>query len=118
MIHDKAAVSLNVASNIRRLRKARGLSIAKLAERCEELGAPWLQAASLSNIERNPEGGNPEARQARRVTVDETFVLAQALGTSLESLIAGESCLNCYGKPPRGFTCQSCGTPSEPSTRG
>jgi transcriptional regulator with XRE-family HTH domain len=66
-----------VASQIRTFRKRRGMTLAQLAERCEELGAPQLQFAALANIER---GATAETkRKPREVSLVELAVLARAL---------------------------------------
>lgn len=66
-----------IASQVRKYRIHRNLSVRQLAEECARLGAPQLTAASLANIER---GQDPDAkRAARRVLVEELAVLARAL---------------------------------------
>jgi transcriptional regulator with XRE-family HTH domain len=66
-----------VAARIREVRRAHGLSIAQLAAKCSQLGAPQLTPAVLDNIEtgrRNKDGG-----RRRHVTVDELLAVALAL---------------------------------------
>ena len=59
-----------VADEVRRLRKDRGLSVAKLADRTEELGYP-IGASVLTNFEAK--------RRGSRLDVSELLVLAAAL---------------------------------------
>lgn len=54
-------------------RKRQGVTAAKLAERCAELGMPGLNANVIANLETDRRG---------YVTVDELFVLAAALDVS------------------------------------
>ena len=108
-----------VAQRVRHFRKLRGLGLETLHERCVALGAPSLTVSSLTNIERPPTGvdARPEAttsrgrtsstaaagagatrkvRTRRSVSVEELFVLAQALEVPVSythlSRRAGESC--------------------------
>lgn len=81
-----------LAGRIRRYRKARGLSIRQLSERCSELGAPQLTVASLSNIERGQKVG--ALRQRREVLVTELAVLADALTVSVDDLLY-DTCAQC-----------------------
>ena len=74
-----------IAAQVRKFRRAQDMSIRELSERCSELGAPGLTAASLSNIER---GQAENARRGRRqVTVDELLVLAYALSVPPVALL-------------------------------
>jgi transcriptional regulator with XRE-family HTH domain len=65
------------AARIRAVRRARGLTVAQLAEQCTQLGAPQLTQAVIDNIEtgRRHEDGT----RRRHVTVDELLALALAL---------------------------------------
>jgi transcriptional regulator with XRE-family HTH domain len=65
------------AARIREVRRARGLTIAQLAEHCAQLGAPQLTHAAIDNIEtgRRHEDGS----RRRHITVDELLALALAL---------------------------------------
>jgi hypothetical protein len=70
------------------LRKRRFQGRTKFAERCAEIGGPPLSLASLTNIESGRPGADGERR--RDITVDELFVLAEALGVSPLSLLFPE----------------------------
>jgi transcriptional regulator with XRE-family HTH domain len=74
------------ARRLREVREARGWSQRQLAERLQEMGETF-DAVRIAKIER---GGRPDARSkhsARRVTIDEMFLLASALGVSPLSLL-------------------------------
>jgi hypothetical protein len=58
-----------VAAQIRRLRAGRGLTAARLAERCQALGAPAITTNVITNIE----------TRRRDVSVDDLLVFALAL---------------------------------------
>jgi transcriptional regulator with XRE-family HTH domain len=60
-----------IAVRLKEIRKRRGLSVAKLAERCEELGAPKLNKDVITNIE--------VIGRRQDVGVTELMVLAKAL---------------------------------------
>lgn len=66
-----------IAAQVRRYRLLKGWSVKRLAEECDQLGAPQLTVSSLGNIER---GQDPEAKRSpRRVGAAELAVLAAAL---------------------------------------
>lgn len=66
-----------IASQIRKYRLRKNLSIRQLSEECQKLGAAELTTASLANIER---GQDPNAKRAgRRVAIEELVVLARVL---------------------------------------
>lgn len=83
--------------NLRALRKARGLRQCELAE------SSGVRQGTVSAIERGYRSGPARAVEA----------MAAALGVTVDALRSAVSCGNCGGKPPRGFTCQQCGTPGE-----
>lgn len=64
-----------IAERIRRFRKAKGMTVAQLAEACTAQGASGMTVASLTNLER-PAGG---ARGRRQVAIDELLTLAYVL---------------------------------------
>ena len=72
------SVTGTVVSQIKKLRRRRGLSSAALAGRCAELGAPEI----TENVVRNIEIGR------RTVSVDQLAVLALALDVSPAHLLA------------------------------
>lgn len=75
-----------VGSRVREVRKSDGLSAEQLAKRCADAGQPQLSETAIYLIEG---GGRGKAgtRPRRRVTVEELFVLAYALGVSPMSLL-------------------------------
>jgi transcriptional regulator with XRE-family HTH domain len=94
-------LSNNVARNVRRIRKERGLTIGDLSRRLHEVGQP-IAEISLGRLE----------KLNRRIDVDEWQALGQALGVPPERLLAEPSawnCDQCKDCPPPGFACLSCG---------
>lgn len=77
---DLGATGRHAAAQIARQRNAQGLSYVALSNRLEDLGWP-LPVLALRRIEAG----------ARRVTVDDLFALAVALGVSPVELVTGES---------------------------
>ena len=75
---------LTVATNLRRLREARGLSLRALAESLRERGRS-LSADALNKIELA--AAKPDAKQIRRVDVDDLVALAAVLGVSPSALL-------------------------------
>jgi transcriptional regulator with XRE-family HTH domain len=73
------AVSDVVAARVREVRGKRDLTIAGLAARCAELGAPELTAQALYKLEGQR---NRADRRPRLVTVDELLILAAALNVA------------------------------------
>lgn len=65
-----------VAARVKELRRRRGWSAQELANRCVELGAPKVTAATIANIET---GRMKDDRRTRMLTVDELLVFALAL---------------------------------------
>jgi transcriptional regulator with XRE-family HTH domain len=65
-----------VAARVKQVRKRRDLTVAELAARCAELGAPQLTAQALYKLEGQRESAS---RRPRPVTVDELLALALAL---------------------------------------
>lgn len=80
MTSEKWSVSRGIAQRIRVLRKQRFQGRPQFAQRCAEIGGPALSLSSLTNIESGRPGEDGERR--RDVTVDELFVIAEALGVS------------------------------------
>jgi len=79
--HGRSAVeygptAVNVATNIRRIRKARGLSTYKLADRLTKVGRP-IAPSAISKVE----------RCERQVTVDDLAALAVIFNVSPSALL-------------------------------
>lgn len=92
-----------VATNIRRLRRSRGLTLKELAA----LIAAEGRTASLSAISKTECG-------QRRMDVDDLVAYARVLNVAPADLLTVFSCTACGGAPPKGFTCNTCGTQGEP----
>jgi transcriptional regulator with XRE-family HTH domain len=79
-----------VAARVRQVRKRRGMTVADLAARCKEIGAPDLTANALYKLEGQRESEN---RRARPVTVDELLALAFALNVApVHLLVPPDGC--------------------------
>lgn len=88
-----------VVERLRQLRRAAGMSGAKLAEEMRSHGlSAWLPA-TVSKLET----GRREA-----ITVDELEALSQIFRVPLAALVETE-CQRCRNTPPEGFTCKACG---------
>jgi hypothetical protein len=61
-------------------------------------GASWDQA-TIARIEKG----------ARRIHLNDAFLLAAIFGHQIEDLLEGLSCEECKDFPPEGFTCTHCG---------
>jgi transcriptional regulator with XRE-family HTH domain len=72
-----------VAANVKRLRAARGLSLRALAESLQKVGR-GLSADALNKIEN---GASPDAKQIRRVDIDDLMALSVVLGVSPVTLL-------------------------------
>jgi transcriptional regulator with XRE-family HTH domain len=68
-----------VAARVKQVRKRRDLTVADLAARCAELGAPQLTAQALYKLEGQRESAT---RRPRPVSVDELLTLALALNVA------------------------------------
>jgi transcriptional regulator with XRE-family HTH domain len=88
---------------MRTIRKARGWTAAQLGDALTKRGIRWdrFTVASLENGKR------------QSISVKELFVLAQVLGIDPWTLTADPRCAACDDVPPRGFTCDECGTRGE-----
>ncbi len=84
MTSEKWSVNQDVAQRIQAIRKTRSISRAALAKRCTQLGVD-ISHSSLRNIESGRPGADGDRR--RNITIDELFVLAEALGVSPLSLL-------------------------------
>ncbi|WP_406306272.1 helix-turn-helix transcriptional regulator [Streptomyces sp. NBC_00885] len=72
-----------VAANVKRLRTARGMSLRALSEALSEVGRGLSQDA-INKIEN---GAKPDAKQVRRVDVDDLVALAVALRVNPSALL-------------------------------
>ncbi|MFE9065042.1 helix-turn-helix domain-containing protein [Streptomyces violaceusniger] len=72
-----------VAANVKRLRAARGMSLRALSEALEKAGRGLSQDA-INKIEN---GAKPDAKQIRRVDVDDLVALAVALRVNPSALL-------------------------------
>ena len=105
----RGEVNQAIAANLKRLRRARGWSIAMLARKCEELGANHLTVSSLGNIERGMNDPGASKRANREVTAEEFFMFTRMYKVSTDELAGFVDCAACSGTPPAGFSCNSCG---------
>jgi transcriptional regulator with XRE-family HTH domain len=92
-----------VGLRFRELRKERGWSQDDLARRMEELGWPMHQT-TVAKLEAGK----------RPIRLNEVAHLAMLYGLKLSDFLAGgpaeqPSCRACSGRPPAGFTCNTCG---------
>lgn len=103
---DRLTTSRTVGTTIRRLRLARGWSVAGMVPRTEAAGHR-LNHGAIRSIEL----GYGSHGVLRSVSVDELVVLARVLGVQPAELLTPFECRACQGAPPAGFTCQTCGAP-------
>lgn len=92
-------VSAIVATNVQKLRTARGLSRPQLAALLSERRPSLRHTPTLFRIE---EG-------THRVCVDDLVALAEAFDVRPEQLLEPYDCPTCHQQPPEGFTCRDCG---------
>lgn len=77
LVTSASKITQCLAAQVRTYRRRQDLTLAQLAEKCAELGAPQLSYSALANIER---GATADAkRKPRDVSLDELAVLARAL---------------------------------------
>ena len=81
------------ARRVRDLRAERGWLLRDLAE------ASGLGISTLSRIE-----------NGRDTSLGAAGMIARGLGVPLAALLPDVACGHCLDAPPRGFTCQECGT--------
>lgn len=93
-----------VRRNIKRLREGRSMTYVALSAKlgAENCSIPVL---GLRRIERGD----------RRVEVGELVAFAHVFGCAVDYLLFGPdtNCRRCHGKPPFGFTCNTCGEVGE-----
>lgn len=91
-----------VAANIRRLRTQQGLSALELADMLSAIGHP-IGRPGISKIE----------TLNRHVDVDDLAAVALCLGVDDPwQLARAARCAVCGDLPPKGFTCNECGSGS------
>lgn len=88
------------AANIRRLREACGWSAARLAAEMVRRGVPAAGRQMVVKLEHG---------RRSYLTIDETFVLAEIFGVSVDQLTTVTACEQCHGCPPAGYACLACG---------
>lgn len=84
----EATASDVVAERVAASRRKRGWTARQLAERCAELGATQITAATLANIESGRR--DKDGRRRRDVSVDELLALALALDVAPVHLLVPE----------------------------
>jgi transcriptional regulator with XRE-family HTH domain len=88
-------------AKIRTLRKLRGMSVQKLADRMNAQGYQITRAQVAAG----------EIGHRRNLPVDFADHAARALGLTLVQLLTEAAvCQTCKGEAPAGFTCNACGT--------
>lgn len=101
---DNLAVSRAVGANVATLRKARGISQRTLASETQRVGKP----VGFSTICRMEKAATPGASPVA-IYVDDVVSLAAVLGVTVQELITTPACTACMDRPPKGFTCRTCG---------
>lgn len=86
-------VSVRFASNVRRIRKARGWSLRELSEEMQRLGFRSFDHTAISRIERHadPDASEGNKQLRRRISIDEAFGFAQALGVDAYDMLTGDA---------------------------
>lgn len=88
-------VAVNMRTHRRRLDISQDALAAKLG---------WIKQV-VSVLE-----AGPYSKRQRKLGLDETVLIAEALGVTLDDLMrAVPPCGMCDDKPPTGFTCNDCG---------
>ena len=82
---NEQTVSDVVAATVKEVRTGQGMTVAGLAARCKELGAPDLTAHALYKLEER----RPGKLRPRPVTVDELLALGRALDIAPLYLLTG-----------------------------
>jgi hypothetical protein len=82
---NEQTVSDVVAATVKEVRTGQGMTVAGLAARCKELGAPDLTAHALYKLEAR----RPGKLRPRPVTVDELLALGRALNIAPVYLLTG-----------------------------
>lgn len=93
-------LSKDLIDKLRTLRKIHGVSAQELADRMTAQGFRITRGV-IANCENG---------RVQTLSVDHADHAARALGTTLVQLISEPAeCPTCKGKPPTGFTCNTCG---------
>jgi transcriptional regulator with XRE-family HTH domain len=87
-------------TNLKRLRAAQHLTMRDLASRC----------GFAHSVIQRIEDGQP-------ATLGFAAAVAAGLGTSLASMLGPGPCETCFGRPPAGFACMSCGNEAVSTAR-
>lgn len=100
----KLDVSSTVSANVRSLRRARGWTQVEAAQRFAKVHGEHWSNAVWSQAEQS------DGSRQRAWSVDELVSVAQLFGASPADLLSGPQpiCPACQGKPPAGFTCNTC----------
>ena len=95
-------LSRRVLNHVDQLRRGRGITVEKLAEKITDAGYPIAHATLANRF----------ARRGSPLILDEAYALASALGVTVDELIAAATapCPRCSGSPPAGFLCGLCGS--------
>lgn len=98
---EQRPVSAAVIAALRSIRQAQHVSARELAERMTALGYPMARSVVA----------NAESGRRAEVSVDHLAFAALALGVDAATVLRGitNPCPHCHGKPPEGFTCNTCG---------
>ena len=102
-LHQSRSAGINVAANMRALRRRRGWTQEELGER---LGG-WSKA-SVSAAECSAKAVN--SGRMRAFDIDEVVFIADIFGVSVEEMITPlPPCPCCHDEPAPGMACQECG---------
>lgn len=93
----EAPISHRVASRVRQLRLAQGLSVAAL-----------VQMMNLQGYQINQATVYERERGRHRMTVEEMVAFAKVLRVSPQFLLDEPNCPVCLDVPLTGFTCDEC----------
>jgi transcriptional regulator with XRE-family HTH domain len=91
------------ARRVREARLSRGWLLRDLAE---------ASGVGISTLSRAETGARVD------ITLGTAERIARGLGVPLAALLPDVACGHCLDDPPRGFTCQQCGTPGPAVVRG
>lgn len=95
-----SSLSADLIAKVRALRKIQGLSTQRLTDLMTAGGFP-INRSVLANM---------ESGRVAAVSVDFLDAAARALHTDLLTLLTQPAaCPTCFGTPPAGFTCNTCG---------
>jgi transcriptional regulator with XRE-family HTH domain len=92
MTPEAKQVTVTLGSNLRRLRRAAGLSNLELASRA------GVSQATISHIQTG----------ARGTLAETAATIAGVLGVSVRYLLTEPDCAQCHDMPPAGYQCRLC----------